>query len=205
VFFFFIGAFIFWALFEQAGTSLNLFADRFTQTHVAGIEFPYPWYQSANPLFVILLAPVFSRLWVRMGDRQPSSPSKFALGLTFIGFAFILLVPASLLTAGGKVTFWWLVGLYFLAVCGEMCLSPVGLSTVTKLAPLKIVGVMMGIWFLAVAFGNKLAGYLSGFFLSNDPTRLATLYGGIAAGLLVSAGILAMFTPSIKRLMGRVN
>jgi POT family proton-dependent oligopeptide transporter len=86
-----------------------------------------------------------------------------------------------------------------------MCLSPVGLSTVTKLAPLKIVGVMMGIWFLAAAFGNKLAGYLSGFFLSNDPTRLATLYGGIAAGLLVSAGILAMFTPSIKRLMGRVN
>jgi POT family proton-dependent oligopeptide transporter len=205
IFVFFLFTILFWGAYEQKGASLNLFADRLVRAEIFGMRFPVPYLQSLTGIFVILLAPVFSRLWVRMGDRQPSSPSKFALGLTFIGFAFILLVPASLLTAGGKVTFWWLVGLYFLAVCGEMCLSPVGLSTVTKLAPLKIVGVMMGIWFLAAAFGNKLAGYLSGFFLSNDPTRLATLYGGIAAGLLVSAGILAMFTPSIKRLMGRVN
>ena len=140
-----------------------------------------------------------------MKDRQPSSPGKFALGLVFIGLAFMLLVPASLLTADGKVTFWWLVGLYFLAVCGEMCLSPVGLSTVTKLAPIKLVGIMMGVWFLAASFGNKLAGYLSGFFVSNDPVRLATLYGGIAVGLLVSAGVLALFTPTIKKLMGRVT
>jgi POT family proton-dependent oligopeptide transporter len=100
---------------------------------------------------------------------------------------------------------WWLVGLYFLAVCGEMCLSPVGLSTVTKLAPIKLVGIMMGIWFLAASFGNKLAGYLSGFFVSDNPWRLTMLYGGIAVGLLVSAGILALLTPGIKRMMGKVH
>jgi POT family proton-dependent oligopeptide transporter len=140
-----------------------------------------------------------------MGDRQPSSPRKFALGLVFIGIAFMLLVPASLFTAGGRVSVWWLVGLYFLAVCGEMCLSPVGLSTVTKLAPIKLVGIMMGIWFLAASFGNKLAGYLSGFFVSDNPWRLTMLYGGIAVGLLVSAGILALLTPGIKRMMGKVH
>jgi POT family proton-dependent oligopeptide transporter len=123
----------------------------------------------------------------------------------FIGLAFTLLVPASMLTAEGKVSVWWLVGLYFLAVCGEMCLSPVGLSTVTKLAPLKLVGIMLGIWFLAASFGNKLAGYLSGFFVANDPRRLTMMYGGIAVGLFASAALLAMLTPTIKRLMGKVH
>ncbi|HKG80444.1 MAG TPA: hypothetical protein VKA78_13510, partial [Pyrinomonadaceae bacterium] len=96
------------------------------------------------------------------------------------------------------------VGLYFLEVCGEMCLSPVGLSTVTKLSPAKLVGIMMGVWFLASSLGSKLAGYLSGFYLA-DPARLTKLYGGVAVGLLVSAVILAFLTPTVKRLMGRVN
>ncbi len=103
------------------------------------------------------------------------------------------------------MSFWWLVGLYFLEVCGEMCLSPVGLSTVTKLSPPKLVGIMMGVWFLSAALGNKLAGFLSGFFITNDPGRLTRLYGGIALGLLVSAGILALLTPTVKRLMGKVR
>jgi proton-dependent oligopeptide transporter, POT family len=205
IFIFFLFTILFWGAYEQKGASLNLFADRLVRAEIFGMSFPVPFLQSLTGIFVIILAPVFSYLWIRMKDRQPSSPAKFALGLVFIGLAFMLLVPASLLTAGGKVTFWWLVGLYFLAVCGEMCLSPVGLSTVTKLAPLKLVGIMMGVWFLAASFGNKLAGYLSGFFVSNDPGRLATLYGGIAVGLLISAGILALFTPSIKKMMGRVT
>jgi proton-dependent oligopeptide transporter, POT family len=205
IFIFFLFTILFWGAYEQKGASLNLFADRLVRAEIFGMSFPVPFLQSLTGIFVILLAPVFSFLWIRMKDRQPSSPAKFALGLVFIGLAFMLLVPASLLTADGKVTFWWLVGLYFLAVCGEMCLSPVGLSTVTKLAPLKLVGIMMGVWFLAASFGNKLAGYLSGFFVSNDPGRLATLYGGIAVGLLISAGILALFTPSIKKMMGKVT
>jgi POT family proton-dependent oligopeptide transporter len=110
-----------------------------------------------------------------------------------------------MLTAQGKVSFWWLVGLYFLEVCGEMCLSPVGLSTVTKLSPPKLVGIMMGVWFLSAALGNKVAGFLSGFFVTNDSGRLTMLYGGIALGLLVSAGILALLTPTVKRLMGKVS
>ena len=205
VFIFFLFTILFWGAYEQKGASLNLFADRLVRNKMFGISFPVPFLQSLTGTFVIILAPVFSWLWIRMGDRQPSSPRKFALGLGFIGLAFMLLVPASLFTAGGRVSVWWLVALYFLAVCGELCLSPIGLSTVTKLAPVKLVGIMMGIWFLAASFGNKLAGYLSGFFDSKNPSRLAELYGGIAVGLLVSAGILALLTPAIKRMMGKVR
>jgi len=205
IFIFFLFTILFWGAYEQKGASLNLYADRLVRNEVFGVRFPVPFLQSLTGTFVIILAPVFSWLWIRMGDRQPSSPRKFALGLGFISLAFMLLVPASLFTAEGKVSVWWLVGLYFLAVCGEMCLSPVGLSTVTKLAPVKLVGIMMGIWFLAASFGNKLAGYLSGFFVSDNPWRLTMLYGGIAVGLLVSAGLLALLTPTIKRMMGKVH
>ena len=115
------------------------------------------------------------------------------------------MIPASMMTAYGKISPLWLVGLYFLEVCGEMCLSPVGLSTVTKLSPAKLVGIMMGVWFLAASFGSKLAGYLSGFFVANDAWQLTKLYGGIAIGLLIATVILAVLTPSIKKLMGRVS
>jgi POT family proton-dependent oligopeptide transporter len=205
IFIFFLFTILFWGAYEQKGASLNLFADRLVRTEIFGVTFPAPYLQSLTPLFVILLTPLFAILWVRLRERQPSSPGKFTLGLLLIGLAYALIVPAAMLTAQGKVSFWWLVGLYFLEVCGEMCLSPVGLSTVTKLSPPKLVGIMMGVWFLAAALGNKLAGYLSSFFVSNDSWRLTLLYGGIAAGLLVSAGVLAMFTPAIKRLMGKVN
>jgi POT family proton-dependent oligopeptide transporter len=144
-------------------------------------------------------------LWIRMGKRQPSSPVKFTFGLIFIGLGYLLMVPASWLTANGKISPFWLVGLYFLEVLGEMCLSPVGLSTVTKLAPAKLLGIMMGVWFLAAALGNKLAGYFAGFFDPNNSGTLMKLYGGIAVGLLISAGILALLTPKIKTLMGKVH
>ena len=205
IFIFFLFTILFWAAYEQKGASLNLFADRLVRTEIFGVTFPAPYLQSLTPLFVIMLTPVFAILWVRLKERQPSSPGKFTLGLLLIGLAYVLIVPAAMLTAQGRVSFWWLVGLYFLEVCGEMCLSPVGLSTVTKLSPPKLVGIMMGVWFLAAALGNKLAGFLSSFFVSNDSWRLTLLYGGIAVGLLVSAGILALFTPAIKRLMGKVH
>ena len=201
----FIFTILFWAAYEQKGASLNLFADKLVNTEIFGMRFPAPYLQSLTPAFVILLTPLFSVLWVRMGDRQPSSPVKFTLGLLLIGLAYLLLVPATVLTAQGKVSFLWLVGLYFLEVCGEMCLSPVGLSTVTKLAPAKLVGLMMGAWFLATSLGNKLAGYLSGFFVADNSWQLTKLYGGIAIGLLVAAGILALLTPTVKRLMGKVS
>jgi POT family proton-dependent oligopeptide transporter len=205
IFIFFIFTILFWAAYEQKGASLNLFGDRLANRELFGWTFPAPYLQSLTPAFVIMLTPLFATLWIRLKDRQPSSPAKFTLGLLLIGLAYTLFVPAAMLTAQGKVSFWWLVGLYFLEVCGEMCLSPVGLSTVTKLSPPKLLGIMMGVWFLSAALGNKLAGYLSGFFITNDSGRLTTLYGGIALGLLVSAGILALLTPSVKRLMGKVT
>lgn len=205
IFIFFLFTILFWAAYEQKGASLNLFADRLVNTQILGFRFPPVYLQSLTPLFVIMLTPLFATLWIRLRDRQPSSPMKFTFGLILIGLAYMLIVPAAMLTAQGRVSFWWLVGLYFLEVCGEMCLSPVGLSTVTKLSPPKLVGIMMGVWFLAASFGNKLAGYLSGFFVTNDAWRLTRLYGGIALGLLASAAVLAMLTPTIKRMMGKVN
>jgi len=201
---FFLFTILFWAAYEQKGASLNLFAKELVRTEIFGMGFPSSYLQSCTPFFVILLAPLFSYLWVTLGDRQPSSPVKFTLGLLFIGAAYVLMVPACLLTASGRISPLWLVGLYFLEVCGEMCLSPVGLSTVTKLAPKKLVGIMMGVWFLASSFGSKLAGYLSGFYVA-DSSQLVKLYGGIAVGLLVAAVILALLTPTVKRLMGKVS
>ena len=204
IFVFFLFTILFWAAYEQKGASLNLFARDLVRTEILGRRFPSSWLQSCTPAFVILLAPIFSYLWVRLGKRQPSSPIKFTLGLLFIGLAYCLLVPAAWMTAYGRISPLWLVGLYFLEVIGEMCLSPVGLSTVTKLAPVKLVGIMMGVWFLAASFGNKLAGYLSGFYVPQSGT-LVKLYGGIAVGLLISAGLLALLTPKVKKLMGTVN
>jgi len=205
IFIFFLFTMLFWAAYEQKGASLNLFAKELVRTEVFGMKFPSSYLQSCTPLFVIILAPIFSALWVKLRERQPSSPAKFTLGLLFIGVAYVLLVPACYLTGQGKISPLWLVALYFLEVVGEMCLSPVGLSAVTKLSPAKLVGIMMGVWFLASAFGSKLAGYLSGFFVANNPMQLMKLYGGIAAGLLLAAGLLALLTPGIKRLMGDVK
>ena len=193
---------LFWAAYEQKGASLNLFAKQLVRTSLFGWEFPASWLQSLTPVYVLLLAPLFARLWIQLGPRQPSSPRKFALGLLLIGAAFCLLVPASALTAYGKISPLWLAGVYFLEVAGEMCLSPVGLSTVTKLSPPKLVGLMMGLWFFATSLGNKLAGYLSGFFVAGDPDALIWLYGGIAAGLLCSSLLLVALTGKIKRLAG---
>jgi POT family proton-dependent oligopeptide transporter len=204
IFVFFLFTILFWAAYEQKGASLNLFAKDLVRTEAFGMRFPSSWLQSCTPAFVILLAPLFSMLWLRLGKRQPSSPVKFTLGLLFIGLAYCLLVPAAWMTAYGRISPLWLVGLYFLEVVGEMCLSPVGLSTVTKLAPVKLVGIMMGVWFLAAAFGSKLAGYLSGFYVPQAGT-LVKLYGSIALGLLISAGLLALLTPRVKKLMGTVN
>ena len=206
IFVFFLFTILFWGAYEQKGASLNLFAARLVNTQVFGLQFPSGYLQSLTPFFVIILAPLFSVLWVRMGKRQPSSPAKFALGLLFIGLAYLLfMTPAAWLTAGGRVSPLWLVGLYFFEVVGEMCLSPVGLSTVTKLSPARLVGIMMGVWFLASSLGSKLAGYLSGFFITESPSTLVRLYGGIALGLLVATGILALLIPTLRRMMGHVR
>jgi proton-dependent oligopeptide transporter, POT family len=204
IFYFFMGALVFWALFEQAGTSLNLFADRFTQTHIGGIEVPSTWYQSANPLFVILLAPVFAVLWTKLGNKQPSSPLKFTLGLIFLACGFLLMVPAAKLAMEGRVSPLWLCGLYFLQTVGEMLVSPVGLSTFTKLSPRHLVGAMMGIWFLGAAFGNKFAGVLAASFGEGEADNLDRFFGQQAVAVFVIAGLFLVLVPWVRRRMGGV-
>ncbi len=202
---FFIAAEIFWALFEQTGSSINLFADRLTRNELSGQSFPSSWWQSVNSIWVILLAPTFAYLWLRLGPRQASSPLKFALGIFFVGLSFLWMVPAAKLTADGKVSPIWLLVLFFLQTVGEMLLSPVGLSTMTKLAPQKLMGFVMGIWFLAAALGNKLAGVLAGNFTSTNPERLADFF--FHQALFVGAATLVMLAlvPWTKRLMGGVR
>jgi POT family proton-dependent oligopeptide transporter len=191
---------MFWSAYEQKGASLNLFARDLVERTLFGWNFPASWLQSLTPLFVIILAPLFARLWIHLDDRQPTSSRKFALGLFMIGIAMLLLVPASALTAQGKISPLWLVAVYFFDVVGEMLVSPVGLSMVTRLSPPQIVGLMMGAWFFATSLGNKLAGYFSGFFVADDPGTLMRLYGGIAAMLIVGALVLSVVAPRIDRM-----
>lgn len=205
IFILFLFTILFWGAYEQKGASLNLFARDLVRTEIAGHSFPSSWLQSLTAFFIIGLAPLFSRFWIRLGERQPSSPAKFTFGLLFIGLGYLLMIPASALTASGKISPLWLASLYFLEVIGEMCLSPVGLSTVTKLAPPKLLGIMMGVWFLAASLGSKLAGFLSGYFNAGSPDTLMRLYGGIAFGLLIACGILAALTPRIRKMMGGVH
>ena len=148
----FLAATVFWSEFEQAGSTLNLFADRATRTSILGWEFPSGYFQSLQPLFIIALAPVFAWIWMRLGARQPSSPAKFALGLLFVGSGFALLVVAAQLAENGvKVAPYWLVVTYLLHTLGELSLSPVGMSAFTKLAPARVAGLMMGVFYLAIA------------------------------------------------------
>src|SRR5256884_134463 len=201
----FVFSCIFWGAFEQAASSLNLFADRLTNNRVFGFVFPSTWYQSLNSAFMIFgLAPLLAWLWIRLGPRQPSSPVKFALGLVFAGLGFALLVPASKIAQqqGILVSPWWLVGVYFLHTICELCLSPVGLSIVTKLAPPRIVGAMMGLWFLSIAVGNKLAGMAGGRF---GEVSLPELVCAGAATTFVAALILLALTPWLRKLMGGVR
>jgi POT family proton-dependent oligopeptide transporter len=151
------------------------------------------------------MAPAFGWLWMRLGSRQPSSIFKFVLGLFFAALSFLLMVPAAYLSARGLVSPWWIVGLFFLQTVGELCLSPVGLSLMTKLAQGEFVGLALGIWFLASAYGNKLAGILAGNFTATDPGRSPTRSWSRRAGPGPRRRSSCMLVPWVKRLMGGVR
>ena len=201
---FFLAASLFWGAYEQAGSTLNLFADRYTRLEMFGYAFPSSWFQSVQPVFVIILSPIFGWLWMRLGRREPSVPMKFAMGLLFMALAFLVLVPAGAMAsnAGIRVSPWFLVASYFISELGELCISPVGLSAVTKLAPLRIVGLMMGVWFLSNAFGNKLAGWAAGFFSSMP---LNTLFGYVTIVLFVAAAVMFVLIKPSRKLMAGVK
>jgi proton-dependent oligopeptide transporter, POT family len=211
IFLLFVFAAIFWAAFEQAPTSLQLFAKDFTDRRMFGMEIPATWFQSVNSLFIILFAPVFAALWIGMAKRglEISSPSKFALGLALAGVGFLLMLFAAndVVASGGQtlVSPWWLVASYLLQTWGELCVSPVGLSSMTKLAPRQYVGQMMGIWFLAASVGNLVAGLVGGRV---DPTKLEQtplVFSGTAIALFASTVILGIMIIPIRKMMDGVK
>ena len=198
---------IFWSAFEQAPTSLNLFAADYTDRVIGGWEMPILWLQSANSFFVITLAPLFAALWVSLARRRGdlSSPAKFAMGLFFaaIGFA-IMIYAARAVLAGGtgfKVSPWWLVASYFFQTVGELCLSPVGLSSMTKLSPRRFTGQMMGVWFMAAAMGNLIAGIVGGHVDPENPQQMPALFERTTISLLIATVVLAALVIPIRRMM----
>ncbi|HEY7232610.1 MAG TPA: peptide MFS transporter [Gemmatimonadaceae bacterium] len=204
----FVFATIFWSAFEQAPTSLNLFARDFTDRHIFGWESPTTWMQAANSVFVIVLAPVFGLLWLALGKRNwnPSSPTKFSFGLFAAGVGFwIMLLAANKVIGGGvgtRVSMWWLVMSYLCQTFGELTLSPVGLSSMTKLAPRKFVGQMMGIWFMASSLGNLIAGIVGGHVDPNKLNEMPLLFQRTAMSLFVAAAVCAALIIPIRRLLG---
>jgi POT family proton-dependent oligopeptide transporter len=200
----FVSSALFWASFEQAGSTLSIFADENTNRHLPfGLLFPASWFQSVQPVLVVALAPVFAWLWLALNRRrlEPPSPGKFALGLLFAGLAFAILVPPSKVAVHGEqVAMWWLIGTYFLQTLGELSLSPIGLSAISKLAPDRAGGFMMGIWFLSTSIGNWLAGKAESLSVSMP---MPTLFGAVAGFSLVAALALAvLIKPTVKLMSG---
>ncbi|HTC25309.1 MAG TPA: peptide MFS transporter [Gemmatimonadales bacterium] len=187
----FVASAIFWSVFEQAGSTLNLFAERSTDNRFLGMAFPASWFQSLNAIFIVLLAPAFAWLWVRLGKRDPSSPAKFVVGLFFVAAGFAILIVAAKLAAQGiKVSPLWLTATYLLHTIGELCLSPVGLSAMTKLAPARVAALMMGVWFLATSVGNYLGGRVAALYESFSLPSLFTAVTLFALGATLVLGLL---------------
>ncbi len=204
----FLFSVVFWSAFEQAPTSLNLFARDFTDRSLFGMEIPTTWLQSVNSLFVIIFAPIMGALWVALGRRGKdlSSPAKFSIGLAFAGVGFLLMMAASNRVIAGqtavRVSMLWLVASYFFQSIGELALSPVGLSSMTKLAPRRFAGLTMGAWFTSIALGNLIAGIVGG---NVDPEQLAQmpiLFQRTAMSLFIAAVVLAALIVPIRKMMG---
>ena len=194
---------MFWAAYEQAGSSLSLFAERSTNRVLLGFDFPASWFQFVPSLFVMILAPMFAWLWIALGKREPSSPAKFTLALIFGGIGFAILIPPARATLlGALVSPWWLTATYFVQTVGEMCLSPVGLSAMTKLAPARVAGMMMGLFFVSISIGDYLAGTAASLY---ESLPLPELFGVVAAISFGAAVLLAVLIKPTVKLMSGVN
>lgn len=199
----FCGSALFWAAFEQAGSSFNLFARNATDHVLWGFDFPASWFQSLNAAFIIAFAAVFAWIWIRMGERQPSSVMKFALAMFCATGGFgVMMLAAQRAASGEKVSPMWLVVTYLLHTFGELLLSPVGLSAMTRLAPVRVAGLMMGVWFLSLSMGNYLAGRLAAFYGAMPPYDLFRALGVLT---LTAAVVLAVIARPVSRLTASVK
>ena len=198
----FLGAALFWLVYDQAGNLLNLFAEDKADNHVFGLDVPAAWYQSVNPLFILLLAPFFALAWSRLGDRAPSTPVKFAIGLLGIGTSLVVMAFAGAAATKGQISPLWLVAVALVQTVAELFLSPIGLSVTTRLAPARFASQLMGLWFLATATGDAVGGYvvrLNGQL--GDEVSL-----GLLGGLAVAVGIAFLLSaPRIRALMAGVD
>ncbi len=202
----------FWAGFEQAGSSISLYTDRYIDRHVGMLDWTVPtsWFQSVNPLFIVLLGPVFTWLWTYLGNkkREPNTIIKMALGMILLGVGFFLMIGAALERGGDvadtavKANLMWLVGTYLIHTMGELCLSPVGLSMVTKLAPLRLGSLMMGVWFLSSFIANFLSGYLVQYFATMGAQTIFTI---ISAVVIVLGLLVLIISNQLKKLMHGVH
>ena len=203
IFTFVFFAVFFFAFFEQAGTSLNFFAEEATRLSVGPLKLKASYFQAVNPICVVIFAPIFAKMWIRMGDKNPSIPVKFGWGLFLQGIAFMIIaIGASIYTSQGPVSALWLVFCYFFCTMGELCLSPVGLSMVTKLAPAKFMSLFMGVWLAASFIGNLLAGKLASYY---DTWSLTTLFSVPAICSIIFGVIMWIMASKVRKWMHGVN
>ena len=200
----------FWCFFEQAGSSFTFLADKIVNRELGFMEFPNAWFQSVNSVAIIVLAPILAWIWVKMGKANPTIPRKFSLGLIFNGLAFALLMFAlsTLVDGAGKIPFWTLFAVYWIQSIGELCLSPIGLSMTTKLAPGRLSGFAMGAWFLSIAIGNNLAGLFAGEASGEGGMTVTSAYGAYSQGfwiLIIAGALLFLIAPLVNKLMHGVK
>jgi POT family proton-dependent oligopeptide transporter len=191
----------FWAAYEQAGGLMNLYTDAKVDRNVFGWEVPTTWFQAVNPVFILMLGPILAELWTGLGRRSkdPSIPAKMAFGLLLVSFGFVFMLGASKQSdASGKAALFWVVTAYFFHTAGELCLSPVGLSMVTKLAPAKYASALMGVWFIANAVANYLAGLIGGYA---EKLGEFDLFLAITIATAVAGVVLLFLAPALKRMM----
>lgn len=202
---FFVAAAVFWMIYDQGGSTMSLFGESSTTNSVLGVSFPTSWYQSVNPVFIMALAPVVAWIWLALNRRgkEPSTVVKFGSGLFLVGVSFLVfMLPLTMATDGDKVSPMWLVSIYFLQTVGELCLSPVGLSVTTKMAPAKYGSQMMGVWFLAVTAGDCTTSLLSLAGVDLDKTGMVGLEAALA---IVAAFAIWMYRKKVVELMGDVR
>lgn len=205
-----VSAAFFWSAFEQKPTSFNLFANDYTNRMIGGFEIPAVWFQSVNALFIILLAPVFSWAWPKLAsmDIRPGSITKFVIGIlcAAAGFGLMMLAAQNVLNNGGAgVSPFWLVGSILMLTLGELCLSPIGLATMTLLAPERMRGQMMGLWFCASALGNLAAGLIGGHVKADQLDMLPDLFARCSIALVICAAVLIVLIVPVRRMLENVQ
>ncbi|MEV6232790.1 peptide MFS transporter [Saccharopolyspora shandongensis] len=199
----FIGAVCYWVVNEQSGSVLAQFADTRTDLEIFGFAVPSSWFQSLNPIATLVLAPTFAWLWIRLGDRQPTTPRKFATGLLLGGASFVLMAGPGLLGGVDALASpWWLVASYFVVICGSMCLSPVGLSATTKLAPRAFLAQMMSLWFLASAAAAGINAQLVQLYRAETEVGY---FAGVGAAVMAAGVVMHLIAPWVQRRMGGVR